>query len=166
MTHPSVRLTPVPPPQLAAAVASYGAAIAAKFSVGGGEPEDHLRSPFEQLLADVAALAGLGNVVASGEHHLADERIRPDYAVHVGGTLIGFVEIKAPGKGAEPARFKGHDKRQWERLACLPNVLYSDGQSFGLYATASGWARWSASSAMSRRPVGRWLRRRPEAWSA
>lgn len=41
-------------------------------------------------------------VVLAGEHHLADERVRPDYAVFVSGALTGFVEIKAPGKGVDP----------------------------------------------------------------
>lgn len=118
---------------LQAVVSSYGAAATAKFAVGGGEPEDQLRSPFEGLLAELAMAAGLPRVVASGEHRLADERIRPDYAIWVDGALVGVVEIKAPGKGADPTRFKGHDKRQWERLACMPNVLYTDGETFGLY---------------------------------
>lgn len=35
----------------------------------------------------------------TGEHHLAEERVRPDYAVYVAGVPVGFVELKAPGKG-------------------------------------------------------------------
>jgi len=68
-----------------------------------------------------------------GEHRLADERVRPDYAIHVGQVLVGYVELKAPGRGVDPSHFRGHDRQQWERLACLPNVLYSDGQSFALF---------------------------------
>jgi hypothetical protein len=49
------------------------------------------------------------------------------------GVLVGFVEIKAPGKGADPRRFKGHDKEQWEKLQSLPNLLYTDGNSFSLW---------------------------------
>lgn len=82
------------------------------------------------------ALAGhlnVPDVVLTGEHHLAAERIRPDYAVHVQGAIVGFVELKAPGTGVTPARFKGHNRRQWERLACLPNLLYCDGGDFALY---------------------------------
>ena len=33
----------------------------------------------------------------------------------------------------DTARYRGHDKQQWERLACLPNVLYTDGQAFALF---------------------------------
>lgn len=115
------------------AVSGFGFAMAARFATGAGEPEDLLRGPFENLLGEIAALVGAKSVVPSGEHHLAEERVRPDYAVHRAGALVGFVELKAPGKGVDPKRFKGHDLRQWGRLACLPNVLYSDGQSFALY---------------------------------
>ncbi len=123
----------MPASSLGEAVSTFGAALAPRFATGVGEPEDNLRGPFENLLDDVASLANIGSVVATGEHHLADERVRPDYSVHVGGALIGFVELKAPGKGVDTSRFRGHDKQQWERLACLPNVLYTDGQTFALY---------------------------------
>lgn len=115
------------------AVSRFGAAVADRFGTGGGEPEDLLRGPFENLLAELSAIVGVSRVVPAGEHHLADERVRPDYAVHVAGALTGFVELKAPGKGVEPGRYRGHDRQQWERLSCLPNVLYSDGQGFALF---------------------------------
>jgi len=119
--------------RLDAAVARFGHAVAEKYAIGGGEPEDLLRTPFEHLLAEVAALAGIAGVVPVGEHLLAAERIRPDYAINVGSALVGFVELKAPGKGVDTARYKGHDRRQWQRLACLPNVLYSDGNAFAVF---------------------------------
>ena len=123
----------MPASSLGEAVSTFGAALAPGSATGVGEPEDNLRGPFENLLDDVASLANIGSVVTTGEHHLADERVRADYSVHVGGALIGFVELKAPGKGVDTSRFRGHDKQQWERLACLPNVLYTDGQTFALY---------------------------------
>ncbi len=43
------------------------------------------------------------------------------------------MEVKAPGKGADPRRYKGHDKEQWEKLQSLPNLLYTDGNSFSLW---------------------------------
>jgi hypothetical protein len=43
------------------------------------------------------------------------------------------VEVKAPGKGADPRRYKGHDKEQWEKLQSLPNLLYTDGNAFSLW---------------------------------
>jgi len=42
--------------------------------------------------------------------------------------------IKAPGKGADPRRFDdAHDKDQWSKLKSLPNLLYTDGNSFSLW---------------------------------
>jgi len=59
---------------------------------------------------------------------------RPDYSITVNKALVGFVELKAPGKGANPLRFRDpHDKAQWERLSSLPNLIYSDGNSFSLW---------------------------------
>ena len=65
-------------------------------------------APVERLLEDLAALCGYGKggVVAVGESSVADLRTRPDYAVTVQGALVGFIELKAPGKGADPRRFR------------------------------------------------------------
>jgi len=100
-----------------------------------GQPEDQLRSPFEGLLKNMAVLANLSNgVQAVGESSVASLKTRPDYAVTVHNALIGFVELKAPGKGADPRKFKDpHDRDQWERLRSLPNLLYTDGNSFSLW---------------------------------
>lgn len=119
-------------------VSKFGQATKAKLGSASvqGEPEDQLRTPFEHLLLDLAELAGVprGKVIAVGETRLAEQHIRPDYAVTVHGALAGFVEVKAPGKGADPRRFKGeHDKAQWKRLQSLPNLLYTDGSEFSLW---------------------------------
>ena len=45
----------------------------------------------------------------------------PDLIVF-GPNRIGFIEVKAPGKGADPRRFTDdHDKRQWAKLKTLPS---------------------------------------------
>jgi len=123
---------------LDAVVSRFGQTAEQKLANTGavGSPEDQLRAPFEQLLSDLAALANFppGKVVAVGETSLSDLKIRPDYSVTVHSALIGFVELKAPGKGADPRRFKDkHDKEQWERLKHLPNLIYSDGNAFSLW---------------------------------
>lgn len=126
-------MTP-PDPSLQELVSAFGADVAARFATAAGEPEDHLRGPIERLVAGVAAIAGLDSVTMAGEERLAEIRVKPDYAVFRDGALIGFVEVKAPGKGADPNRFRdSHDKAQWKRLAALPNVLYTDGQEWGLW---------------------------------
>ena len=60
-------------------------------------------------------------------------RAKPDYGVECQGLLCGYIELKAPGKGASPAQFRGHDRKQWENFKQLPNMLYSDGREFALY---------------------------------
>lgn len=121
-----------------AAVSTFGAAAAARLRnpAVSGQPEDQIRGPFERLLEDLAALAGhaQGSVVAVGESMVSDLRTRPDYAVTVHGALVGFIESKAPGKGADPRRYKdAHDKAQWQKLQSLPNLLYTDGNEFSLW---------------------------------
>ena len=124
------------------AVSAFGREAKSKLSnpVASGAPEDQLRAPLEVLIPDLAELAGLhpGTVVMVGETSLADIRTRPDYAVTRGGALSGFIEIKAPGKGADPRRFRDrHDREQWARLQTLPNLIYTDGNEFSLWRNGS-----------------------------
>lgn len=116
-------------------VGEFGAAAKPKLA-GGGQPEDQLRGPLENLLQGLAEQAGLpaGALVLVGEKSLAELHTRPDYAVEVHKALVGYIEVKAPGKGADPRHFNvEHDRAQWERLKALPNLLYCDGNSFGLW---------------------------------
>ncbi len=123
---------------LASAISAYGVAVKAKLSnpAIGGAPEDQLRNPLEALVAELAALAGFkpGVVTMVGETTLAGTGTRPDFAVTAHKALVGFVEVKAPGKGADPRRFANrHDKEQWAKLKSLPNLIYTDGASFSLW---------------------------------
>ena len=120
------------------AISEFGVAAKAKLAnpAASGQPEDQIRAPFEQLLLDIATLSGFpsGSVVPVGESSVSDLKTRPDYAVTVQKSLVGFVELKAPGKGCDPRKFKDpHDKGQWERLCSLPNLLYTDGNGFSLW---------------------------------
>ena len=125
-------------PTLESAIASFGAVAKQKLSNPSttGEPEDQLRAPFEQLLKEMADISGFlpSHITAVGETSLSELKTRPDYSVTVQNALIGFVELKAPGKGADPRRFRdAHDKSQWEKLRSLPNLLYTDGNQFSLW---------------------------------
>ena len=123
-------------PTLADAIAAYGASLKAK--LGGvipGAPEDQLRAPLETLFKHLAELCrpGLG-IELIGETTLTELNSRPDFAVEVGHALVGFIEVKAPAKGADPRRFTdAHDRAQWQRLRSLPNLLYASGDSFSLW---------------------------------
>ena len=114
------------------AVARFGKSAAVKLN-GGGQPEDQLRSPLERLFADMAEGLGI-SLVMIGETSLATLGVRPDYAVDVAGARVGYVELKAPGRGV-PTMWtpNKHEKNQWEKLQLLPNVLYTDGALWALY---------------------------------
>ncbi len=123
---------------LAQIVSAFGQSAKATLSNPAitGAPEDQLRGPLVTLIKALSVLAGLppGAVEAVGEVTMADIRTRPDYAVSRHNALIGFIELKAPGKGCDPRRFTDpHDKEQWNRLKSLPNLLYTDGNGFSLW---------------------------------
>jgi hypothetical protein len=124
-------------PDLKTAISRFGAEAKAKLANPGatGEPEDQLRAPLEGLFADLTELCGFKRdwLAAVGEASLSKLKTRPDYAITLRKLLVGYVEVKAPGKGADPRRYKGHDKEQWEKLQSLPNLLYTDGNSFSLW---------------------------------
>jgi predicted helicase len=111
----------------------YADTVQSKFAaLTSGEPEDQLRAPFERLLVAGGKAAGI-TVVPIGETLLGTGLGRPDFGVECDGLLCGYLELKAPGKGADTSSYTGHDRKQWTRFAELPNVLYSDGQQFALY---------------------------------
>ena len=91
---------------LAEAISRFGLTLKSKLSGKGaaGAPEDQLRAPLETLISDIAQvlLFKSGDVVPVGESALTTLRTRPDYAIKVKNALVGFVEVKAPGKGADP----------------------------------------------------------------
>lgn len=123
---------------LQSAISKFGAETKAKLSnpAATGEPEDQLRAPLEGLVSDLAQLCHYrrDSVTTIGETSLSDLKTRPDYAVTVRNALLGFIEIKAPGKGANPQRFRDpHDKAQWRKLQSLPNLIYTDGNQFSLW---------------------------------
>jgi len=115
------------------AVSGFGAAVTAKLK-GPGHREDQLRGPVDEFLKAVAGAMNL-RLVAHGEVPLPDRTAIPDYVVCIDKLPIGHVELKAPGKGVDPGRWSpgSHDRHQWERLSLLPNILYTDGDSWALY---------------------------------
>jgi hypothetical protein len=107
----------LPEKTLASAVSTYGAGIKSKLAniAISGAPEDQLRGPLESLIRELAEIEGLpaGAIGLVGETTLSELKTRPDFAVTVKNALVGFIEVKAPGKGADPRRFDDpHDKEQ------------------------------------------------------
>ena len=119
------------------ALKRFADAVSAKMNqLSVGEPEDQLRAPFEQFIADVGKIQAL-KIVCTGETQLPGRIGKPDYAVHTARLLTGYVELKASGTGANPNRFTGHNRDQWKRFKAIPNLLYTDGNEWGLYRTGN-----------------------------
>jgi hypothetical protein len=120
--------------QLNQAVSRFGADVAEKLRGREGQVEAQLRAPFDRLLREVAAAMGLPPLVPVDESPLPNGA-RPDYAIRIGRMACGHAELKAPGKGIHPRDWtaRSRERRQWERLRQLPNLLYTDGQHWTLY---------------------------------
>lgn len=97
-----------------------------------GEPEDQLRGPTERLFGEYGSIISR-KIILKGESRLYDRPGRPDFAASDEGLLVGYIELKAPGKGANPDLYKRHDREQWKRFKNVPNIIYSDGNEWGLY---------------------------------
>jgi hypothetical protein len=96
---------------------------------GEAEPEAQLIPLVKGLLEET-----LGVRVVIEARPKGDTKVgKPDLGVKHQGLLVGFVELKAPGKGADPERYRGHDREQWERFRQLPNLVYTDGRDFALF---------------------------------
>lgn len=107
--------------------------LTAKFSArSSGEPEDQLKSPVDQLFAAYGKIISC-SIILKGESTLHSRLGRPDFAAHSDDLPVGYIELKAPGKGANPDLFKGHDREQWKRFQNVPNLIYTDGNEWALY---------------------------------
>jgi len=114
-----------------AALRAYADAVADNFDLHiDAQPEDQLKAPVRDLLR---AAGGPLDVNSRTEVRPDDVEGRPDIGVTVKTLLTGHVELKAPGLGARPERFKGANKQQWDRFAALPNLIYTDGSEWSLY---------------------------------
>src|SRR4051812_23357124 len=99
-----------------AALRKFADSVCAKMSaLTAGEPEDQLRAPFEVFMSELGRALTV-DVLCVGETRLADRLGKPDYAVHNSRLLAGYVELKRPGLGANPARYIGHASQQWKRF--------------------------------------------------
>ena len=91
------------------------------------QPEDQLKAPISIFLQ------AAGDVLDKDVDSRTEVRVeglggRPDIGVSVDGLLCGHIELKAPGKGADPARLTGdQNKKQWKKFQSLPNLIYTDG---------------------------------------
>ncbi|MFF2211064.1 type ISP restriction/modification enzyme [Streptomyces antibioticus] len=114
------------------AVSVFGAECKRNLS-GPGDREAAIRSPLEQLLRTIAVRHARPEIGWHPETRIPHLGVRPDYAVRVGGDVTGYIEVKRPGKSIDPGSFTGHDRRQWERLRDLPNLLYTNGTHWRVF---------------------------------
>lgn len=115
------------------ALQAFADGVATKMSqLTSGEPEEQLRGPFENFMSEIAAVFDR-KVVCIGETPLPNSMGKPDFAVHANKLLVGYVELKAPGTGANAKQFKGHNRSQFKRFSAIPNMLYTDGNEWALY---------------------------------
>jgi hypothetical protein len=122
-----------PPKKFLPPLQSFAEQLTSKFSArSSGEPEDQLKPPVDQLFTAYSKIIARG-IVLKGESTLHSRLGRPDFAVHDDDLPVGYIELKAPGKGVNPELFKGHDRDQWKRFQNVPNLIYTDGNEWALY---------------------------------
>ncbi|MET7901976.1 type ISP restriction/modification enzyme [Streptomyces sp. NPDC005355] len=114
------------------AVSVFGAECRRNLA-GPGDREAAIRSPLEQLFRTIGTHHALPEVTWHPETRIPHLGVRPDWAVRVNAQITGYVEVKRPGKSIDPESFTGHDKRQWQRLRDLPNLLYTNGTHWRLF---------------------------------
>ncbi len=114
-------------------LAAFAADLTGKFATSlHFNPEDQLKAPMLTLLKGTAAALGL-TVEVLTEVQDRERSGRPDIGIVAQSLLAGYVELKAPGKGADPVKFKAQDRAQWEKFRDLPNLIYTDGNQWALY---------------------------------
>ena len=100
-----------------------------------GDPEDQLKSHARPFVEAAGTALGCRDVVAKTESRVDEIHGRPDLGVGRLSGLTGHIELKAPGRGANPNRFKGRDRDQWNNFKNLPNLIYTDGLEWTLFHT-------------------------------
>ena len=113
---------------------NYADGVKEKFSfLGDAQPEDQLKP----LVCDLLESSGAHfnqNVTTHTEVRVSEHNIRPDIGVAIGNLNCGYIELKAPEHNADPTRSRSkHDKDQWNKLKCLPNLIYTNGIEWRLY---------------------------------
>ncbi|GDY00330.1 hypothetical protein LBMAG48_27330 [Phycisphaerae bacterium] len=118
---------------IAKALRTFADNVKAKVTANAaGEAEAQLSGPVPSLLEALGKI-NHRKIVAKAESKLGDRLGIPDFGLVVDGALTGYVELKAPGYGADTGRYKARDKDQWNRFKAQPNILYTDGNEWCLY---------------------------------
>ena len=102
-------------------------------------PEDQLKTPISTFLTELGKQRTRQVNVVTEHRQVAGDNVqgvRLDLGIKDGyGRLVGHIELKAPGKSANPFRQAGwskHDKKQWKRLENHTNLIYTNGWEWTL----------------------------------
>ena len=112
-------------------ISTFGAASAEKLA-GPGDREAAIRTPLANLVSQLGQLCKRPAVLYD-EVRDEDRRVRPDYGVSINKVMMGYIEVKAPGRSIDPTKMTGHDLEQWNRQKDLPNLIYTNGTQWRLY---------------------------------
>ena len=124
-------------------ISTYADTLAANFQLQiDAQSEDQLKAPVGNLIKAIGIQANLDANWRS-EARADDVRGRPDLGISIDQLLVGHIELKAPGFGARPERFRVNSPngRQWKRFQELPNLIYTDGSEWSLYRTGERISR-------------------------
>jgi hypothetical protein len=99
----------------------YAAAVRKQLLANPTNIEQDLAPVFKAFLEKLLPKITTNDLTVSSEYAKAGVG-RPDIALNKAGQLPrAFIELKAPSKPDDPAKFKDpHDKRQFERFKSLP----------------------------------------------
>lgn len=102
-------------------IRNYGQRVRDLRRANADIPETGLAPQFQQLLEQLLAALPLAPNLQVVPEFRNPGVGRPDIAlITPGAPPRAFVELKAPGKSANPERWRDHDKRQYERFRELP----------------------------------------------
>ena len=118
------------------ALGALGAGLTQAFdSPVPGDPEDQLKSHVRPFIEQCGKALRFPIVAKTGVALRGSGRSAGSWGSIVHGALGGHIELKAPGHGVNPNRFRGHDRRQWSNFKNLPNLIYTDGSVWTLFHT-------------------------------
>jgi hypothetical protein len=123
----------MPSPSFETALKQFAETVTQNFATAiPAQPEDQLKAPIISLLSATGNCI-VKKVVTRTETPVPDLGGRPDLGVTVDQLLAGYIELKAPGKGARPEHFTGRDAEQWKKFKNIPNLIYTDGSEWALF---------------------------------
>ncbi len=124
-----------------ASVGDFVTAVRARGRVSSFN-EETLTAPVRELIESIAASLGVKGLLVVDKAPVVVGDISlgvPDISAYHRGLLRLVVELKSPGRGADPTSFTGRERSQWERYKQLPNVIYTDGNTWTLWRAGELW---------------------------